>query len=231
MRFCVIVITFFAFSATLAQTSLLEFTAAIGESSGTISVLGERDWQVGEKKNFIIGGGVRLTSFMGSDRNFITAPAKLTSGSTGPLVIFKENIEENIDTLRLGSVNANSLNLFINLRYQLSKKLSVGFNIDAIGFSFGKKKRGTFINNENQTDTEASVTSFNVLLISDNDRGSLNSEFYVRYNLKEDWSLKGGAQFVFIEYTTDTDVQQFPEPNDRFRLKSLLFAVGISRKF
>ena len=76
----------------------------------------------------------------------------------------------------------------------------------------------------------AKPTSFNILLISDNDRGSLNSELYGKYYWNEKWGVKLAAQFLFTEYTTDTEVQQFPEPNDRFRNKSLLIAAGISYK-
>jgi hypothetical protein len=73
-------------------------------------------------------------------------------------------------------------------------------------------------------------TAFNVLLISDNDHGTLNSELYAKYYFNEDWGIKIGAQFLFTEYTTDTEVQQFPEPNDRFRNKSLMLAIGVIRK-
>jgi hypothetical protein len=56
-----------------------------------------------------------------------------------------------------------------------------------------------------------------------------NSEFFARYLLDENGESKE-VQFLFTEYTTDTEVQQFPEPNDRFRNKSLLFMAGVSYK-
>ena len=78
--------------------------------------------------------------------------------------------------------------------------------------------------------TSASPTPFNILLVSDNDRGSLNSEFYGKYLLNEKWAVKLGAQFLFTEYTTQTKVQQFPQANDRFRNKPLLLCVGVRYK-
>ena len=66
-----------------------------------------------------------------------------------------------------------------------------------------------------------------MLLTSDNDLGSLNSEFYLNYFFKDRWAVKVAGQFHFTEYTTDINVQQEPKPNDRFRNKSLLGAVGI----
>ena len=76
----------------------------------------------------------------------------------------------------------------------------------------------------------AHPTPFNVLLISDNDRGTLNSELYANYFLNEKWGLKLAGQFLFTEYTTQYEIQQYPEANDRFRNKSLLLAIGVVRK-
>ncbi|MBI3482970.1 MAG: hypothetical protein HY015_08365 [Bacteroidetes bacterium] len=178
--------------------------------------------------NFFIGIGGRFTSYLGANQYYITAPAQLTSESTGPLIIFKDNITSNIDTFLVKSPQVNSINASINIHYKLSERWSIGFNIDAIGFSFGGKRDGNYINGFTGKMTTASPTPFNVLLISDNDRGTLNSEFFAKYSLNERCALKIGAQFLFTEYTTATKVQQFPEPNDRFRNKSLLVCAGIS---
>ncbi|MDZ7646567.1 MAG: hypothetical protein U5K54_04975 [Cytophagales bacterium] len=43
--------------------------------------------------------------------------------------------------------------------------------------------------------------------------------------------LKVAYQYLFTEYTTDTEVQQLPEPNDRFRNKSSMLSVGITKQF
>ncbi len=126
------------------------------------------------------------------------------------------------------SPQTNSINASINIDYKISSKITVGFNIDAIGFSFGAEKKGNYINGTQGKNTEGKPTAFNVLLISDNDQGSLNSELYLKYLCTDKWAIKTAAQFLFTEYTTETEVQQFPSPNDRFRNKSLLFAVGIS---
>jgi hypothetical protein len=185
---------------------------------------------MGDTKKFGIGIGARLTSFIGANIYYVTAPAELTSGSTGPLVIFKENIDENIDSLLVKSPFINSLNVMVNIDYRLSQKILVGFDIDFIGFSFGGTRDANFISGATGGITEADPTPFNVLLISDNDRGSLNSEFYLRYFFNEKWAAKVAAQFLFTEYTTETPVQVYPEENDRFRNKSLLFSLGITRK-
>lgn len=207
------------------------FTGALGNAEGTISAMVGYDWELWKSKKFAIGVGGRATSYFASNQHYITAPAELTSGSTGPGVIFKENIDENIDTFLINSPQTNSINMFINLRYKFNEKLMIGFNIDAIGISLGAQKSGNYINGAQTAVENSKPTAFNVLLISDNDRGSLNSELYGKYFFNNRWGIKLAAQFLFTEYTTDTEVQQFPEPNDRFRNKSLMLAVGVARKF
>lgn len=218
-------------SCTLfAQVNEWQGTVGIGGSEATVSVLYGHDWEFGKRKQFAVGVGGRITSYFGANRIYRTAPAKLTSGETGLLVIFKPDIEANIDTLILKSPQVNSINAFVNLRYSFSDKFQVGFNIDLIGFSFGGSTRGTYINGAQGGMDNAKPSSFNVLLTSDNDLGSLNSELYAKYYLNDRWGLKAGAQFHFTEYTTDSKIQQLPEPNDRFRRKSLLLALGVTYK-
>ena len=203
-------------------------TFAIGNYEGSLSLLFIHNWRLGATRNLGIGLGGRITSYRGANQYYITAPAKLTSESTSPLIFFKQNVAANIDSLLVKSPQSTSVNASINIDYRLSAKVIIGFNIDAIGFSFGPKQRGNYINGYQGKNTEGSPTSFNVLLISDNDRGSLNSELYGKYQFNARWSVKVGAQFLFTEYTTITSVQEFPSYNDRFRNKSLLFAMGLS---
>ncbi len=230
MKKLIIPVLIFCSYGLFAQAQVLQATIGVGKSEGTFSVLYGYDFEFGKRKQFAIGTGARFTSYFGSNQPYRTAPAELTTGERSLLVIFKPDIEENIDTLLVQSPWVNSVNLFINLRYKFSNRLHVGFNIDAIGFSFGGSREGTYTNDDQEILTSAKPTTFNVLLTSDNDYGSLNSEFYARYDLNKRWGLKAGAQFHFTEYTTDIDVQQFPEPNDRFRRKSLFFAAGVQVK-
>jgi hypothetical protein len=208
----------------------LHLDMAAASYRGSLSASFLHDWRLGTNKKFGFGLGARFTSFLGANQYYITAPAELTSGSTGPLVIFKENITENIDSLLVKSPQVNALNLMINLDYQFSSKLLVGFNIDAVGFSFGANKQANFMSGTSGKNTTASPTPFNLLLISDNDLGTLNSELYLRYFWNDRWGAKIAAQFLFTEYTTTTNVQVSPEENDRFRNKSLLFSIGVSYK-
>jgi hypothetical protein len=177
------------------------------------------------KKRFYIGYGVRFTSYFGKNGDYVTAPADVSEGN-----FFKPQNEEKLDTLFMPSSQTNSLNAAIFLMYKFTPKFSVGFNIDAIGFSFGKDQTSTFYSySENipATTSNASVTNFNVLLTGDYDIGSLNSEIYAHYDASDKIAVRAGANFIFSEYTTD---KKFAFDNDRFRKKSLGLMLGLAYK-
>ncbi len=204
--------------------------AAVGGFSPALSY--NYNWGLGKRGKFKIGTGIRLTYFGGSNKDLITAPATLTSGERGPQVLFKETIVANLDTLRFGKVGVGYINIPIHLQYSFSKKFEIGFNIDVVGLSFGSKQSGTFYSSAskslNKTTQSAKPTTFNLLLVSDNDLGSLNSEIYARYWLNDKIGLRAGLSFQFIEYTTD---KKLTFENDRFRTKNLLPMLAVSYKF
>lgn len=205
----------------------IDFALAFG-SAVSPSLSYQKLYGLGKSDRFKIGWGVRLNTFFGSQSDFITAPAKLTSGKESIVALFTENIASNLDTLQLTRSAVGSLNSKIVLQYSF-KKLDVGFNIDAIGFTFGGKQSGRFIANEskslNNTTQNAKPTAFNLLLISDSDIGSLNSELYFRYWFNDRFAVRAGASFQFVEYTTD---RALTFENDRFRQKALLPFIAIT---
>ncbi len=139
--------------------------------------------------------------------------------------------ESNSDSLLLQYPQVNVLNIAINLGYRMSPKFGLGFNIDALGFSFGGKQTGFYINGSVGQAATAKPTSFNILLVGNNDHGSLNSEFYIRYFFKEKLAVKVAYQYLFTEYKTDTKVQQLPKANDRFRNKPVYLVLGLPNNF
>lgn len=212
--------------------NFVEFTGGIGSSQGSGALAYVYNWKFGKRKRMELGLGAKLTSYFGSNLYFKTAPAKLTSGKTDPSVLFSSDIEENIDSVKFTKAQSNFLNLTLNFGYNFSKKVYVGFTIDLIGFSFGKRQNGIYYGNNNApgVPVSAKLTPFNVLLISDNDRGSLNSELFARYKWNDSWGVKLGLQFLFAEYTTDTQVQTTPggDKNDRFRKKMPGVGIGVT---
>jgi hypothetical protein len=221
-----------AFSQSKGKQDFVDGTFSIGRNEGSLAVHYNRLWNLTKKQKLSAGIGARITSYLGANQYYVTAPAELTSGSTGPFVIFKENIVENMDTFLIQSPQITSINISINIHYKITEKISAGFNIDAIGLSLGGKKQGNYINGDTNSGaiSSAKPTSFNALLISDNDLGSLNSELFARYQINDKLGLKLGASFLFTEYTTNIKVQTVPKENDRFRKKSLMLGLGISYK-
>ncbi len=186
------------------------FDAAVGLGSGFSTAL---SWShlhgLGRKKKLKIGYGLRMTNYFGMSQNYKTAPADL---------IAAKQTEE----IQFLSAQTNSVNATLNLQYSFSKRVEVGFNIDAFGFTFGGEQTAY---QASGALVKASPTLGNLLLIDKNDRGSLNSEFYVRYWLSPQFAIRGGFSHLFSEYTTNTKLAY---QNDRYRLITNLGFVAFT---
>lgn len=194
----------------------------------------QKTYDLGKKKKFQIGWGVRANGYFSGEKEYLTAPALLTSGKQSLAAFFTEYNPAKIDTVNFSKSSLLSFNALIILQYSF-KKSAIGFNIDALGFTLGGKQNGVFRASEspllNKTTQMASPTPFNVLLISDSDRGSLNSEIFFKQTLKNQNALRFGLSFQFMEYTTK---QVLTYENDRFRHKSLMpfvaYTLNIRKK-
>ncbi len=215
------------------------FDLALSTASGKFS--GALSWShlhgIGKKKQRLkIGYGLRFTSFIAANEYYTTAPAKYTSPVQSIGTIFSETIDKNIDTITTATAATNSLNLAIYIQYQIAKRFSVGLNVDAIGFSFGSEQTFNIISSSfdpNQAPVQkGSPTRFNFLLTSDNDIGSLNSEFYLQYWLSQKIGIRLGYTFLFSEYRTDQKLS-FNDGdivNDRYRHKAGMALVAVTYK-
>lgn len=212
--------------------SYVDFSAAFAESQTAFSGSYFHNWGLGKKKKWEIGYGIRSTTFFGTKNEFITAPANLVRTTTIPFaIVFVGEKEQNLDTLNVQRPLTNSINLVANFGYHFSSRLSVGFNIDVIGFTFGRTSSAVLTSNGvTKTEIAAKPAPFNLLLTGDNDLGSLNSEFFLKYKLNSKLGIKAVYQFLFIEYKTTTIKQTAPDGTqvDRFRNKANLFGLGVS---
>lgn len=238
----VITILMLAGMAVLGQTKDLkrnqfaDFSVTFGKSQQSFALSYVYNWKLGTKKKWELGVGLRNTLYTGVKNEYITAgPARLTRGFTFPFaIVFASQKEENFDTLEVQRPLINSLNITANIGYTISKKWYAGFNIDVIGFSFGRKSSAALTSNGiNYTEPAAKPSAFNVLLTGDHDKGSLNSEFFLKYRLNDRWSLKADYQFLFVEYQTNKFKQTASDGTliNRFRSKANNFGVGVSYNF
>ncbi|MDX5321394.1 MAG: hypothetical protein LPK45_09715 [Bacteroidota bacterium] len=204
------------------------FTLASNGNQQALSLNWNHVHGIGKKKNFRMGYGLRYTQNWGGSSTFTTAPAELTSGQTGLGVIFSDYVIENLDTLGFSTYSVGSLNAGIFLNYRIGEKWEIEFNIDAVGFSFGREQNATYTTSKASNFSQeqaAAPTSLNLLLTSDNDIGSLNSELLIRYRIHPQWSLQAGPSFLFTEYTTKNKLYL---DNARFRNKALMGMFGVS---
>ena len=219
-----------------AATQTIDLGVATKGSLTTAALSLNRLHGLGKLHRLKIGYGLRLTSAFGQDTDYRTAPADLvkSNGKASVIGLFSKDLEENIDTLRLPKTQGHSVNVSFNLEYALSHRVDLGVNIDLIGFTVGPKQAGTFIANSplrsplSGTVQEANLTPFNILLGDKSDRGSLNSEGYVRYRLNTRFSLRAGLSFQFNEYTT---TRKLTFDNDRFRSSNTRVLGAVSYHF
>ena len=230
---------FFFLPSLIAQKKSNKFTnwvdagISVGQSQGAFSLSYNYAKRIGKKQKWEIGTGLRLSSYMGSKKDFISAgPAKYTRSFTFPfLIVFAGQNEANFDTLTVQRPFTNSLNLQFNLGYHFSDKWYAGCNIDIIGASFGRKGSAVFTSNgQTTTDPNVKPSPFNLLLTGDHDKGSLNSEFLLGYSLNKKIRVKAFYQFIFIEYKSQSVSQIYDDGtiNNRFRNKANNLGVGVS---
>ncbi|MBC7486633.1 MAG: hypothetical protein H7282_07760 [Cytophagaceae bacterium] len=213
----------------------------LGGNIGDQQAAGVLSWVhlhgIGHKKQRLkIGYGIRFTSYVGANKWYTTAPSRYTSARQDPLTIFSSTIDNNIDTIATVTPQVNLINLSINIEYRVWRSIDLGFNIDAAGFSFGGKQKVNVLSSSydggQSPVTYAKPTSFNLLLTSDNDIGSLNSEFFIRYWFSAKFGIRAGYSFLFTEYRTE-DKLSFDNgriENDRYRLKSSMFLLAVTFK-
>ncbi|CAG4990666.1 hypothetical protein DYBT9275_00584 [Dyadobacter sp. CECT 9275] len=245
MKTSVIILACFLGCAHIAQAQqtenpkmnqFVDLAGTIGKSQGTGALSYVHNWRVGRKRKIEAGVGARLTSAGGAKLIHTTAgPARLTRTFTTPFIIFFAGQKtENWDTLTVQRPFVNALNVTINLGYDFNSKLSAGFNIDLVGASFGRHSSSVFQSNgQTRTDPDSKPTVFNLLLTGDHDKGSLNSEFFLKYYLNQKWGVRAIYQFLFTEYTAGTVRQTAPDRTviDRFRNKANNFGLGVAYRF
>ena len=209
-----------------------DITLTAGNAQGSAAVSYVHNWRLGQTRKWELGLGGRLTSYLGKKQDFITAPARLSRSITTPfLIVFAGQKTENWDTLTVRSPFTTSVNITANIGYHFNARWYAGFNIDVIGFTIGHTTSSKLTSNGFTTEEPVTKPAgFNLLLTGDNDLGSLNSEFFLQYQLNNRFGIKAVYQFLFVEYKTTNIYQVAPDGTqvDRFRNKVNAFGLGLT---
>lgn len=189
-------------------------------SGGTIAGVGYwQDWGVLKNKALRLGYGVRFTGFLGSDADHASAPPKFW------------NDETMRDSLLVSSPQMSNIALYIGASYLIADRFEVGFNIDALGYTFGGDKDAIHTSTSGDgTETAAKVNpgSVTALLLGPNDIGMVRSDFFVGYKINENWKARVGFGPLFTEYRTETELQ---EGNTRYRGTYGMILLGANYSF
>lgn len=243
MKYSLIILLLFSAIKIKAQNKetnshAIDFSFGVGKAGASPAIGYENLYGIGKAKKLKIGYGLRYTGYFAQDKDihFRTAPAKLTSGRYSIFALFSDDILNQIDTLHMHNLSTNSFNINTRFEYSVTKRIDLGFNIDIIGFTFGKQQEALFSGEVSDSQGKANngktfnvkPAALNLLLISDSDIGSLNSEMYLRYWASPKVGIRAGASFQFIEYKSN---QKVAFDNDRFRTKQLLPFIALTYKF
>jgi hypothetical protein len=206
-----------------------DLTGTIGDREGAVAGAWVNNWRLGRQKKWEIGLGGRGTAYFGSRKEFYTAPGRLARSNTSPfLIVFAGHEERNIDTLFVRCPFTFSLSLDVNFGYNFSPRWYAGFNIDLAGFTWGSSSDARLLSNGAVLEeSSARPARFNVLLTGDNDYGSLNSEFFIRWRYNKKLSFKALYQFFFAEYKTQHVRQIAPDGTEVDRFRNKVNAVGL----
>ncbi len=231
---CVFLVSLNQVVAQYKSANYFEANVTFAKNKYALNINWHHLHPISKNKKLKLGYGLRFTTFFGNEKHaYSSAPAKIVKNTTGPAVLFKKVIPENLDYISVYDPAIAFLNTYIILQYTFFEKIDLGFNIDVVGFGFGLKNRGYYsIVKESMLGlpTSGTQSNFNMLLIDVNDIGSLNSELYIRYWFSQRWAAKLGVSHLFTEITTQGNIQRFPAENDRFRLISNLVLVGLTFK-
>jgi len=166
---------------------------------------------------FNVGLGARFSAY--SDSGGVPYP----NGDADLLAAGANN------TLTVGEPRNYAANLMFAISARIYRGLEAGLNIDLLGVGFGPEVTGTYAGTDPSFagPQRASPTRFNLLLFGRNDRGQLDSEFFLAYWFGS-WGVRAGVSHMSTEYTT---TQELDAGNDRFRASATRFFLAGGYRF
>lgn len=201
--------------ATEVSRQDLDLALSAQENGFLGSLAYQRTRMLGRQGQWRLSYGIRYSNFRGRNLEFYSAPVDFYG------------IEEKTDTLFAASPSQNNIALYLGASYNSSGLAEVGFNIDALGYTFGQKTDATFFGSGQQIITTASPNQPTVLLVGARDIGMIKAEFFAAFHLTDTWTLRFCFNNNFLEYKTATELQK---GNTRFRADPTMGCVALRYK-
>ncbi len=183
------------------HATVLDLTGATSSELHYASAAGWRLWGLDRGGRFQVGLGARASYFWGPTADF-----------------GNQNDAARPDRLVVPQPRLLALNLAFHLRARVAGPVGVGFNLDFLGASFGPDRPADFGPTSSLAATTRPVR-FNLLQGGLPDRGSLNSELYLRVALPHRLSLRGSYSHLVTAYAVD---------DTRYRQFRNLLGLGVS---
>ncbi len=191
------------------------FNLAIA-TNGSAAVLSPsyfQTWHLGKKRAIQLSYGVRHSHYFGKDRQHLSAPPEFYGD------------EEATDSVFVSDPKMGNIVLFIGASYLIKNRVELGFNIDAVGYTFGGDRDGIFTSSGVETPVTVNPGSISALLVGANDIGMVKVEIFAGYKFNRKWSARLGIMNLFTEYRTPTEIQV---GNTRFRAESRMPHLSVT---
>jgi len=158
--------------------------AAQGLDLGASFGAGSATWRGSLSSQILVKRGQRLT---------FGAGLRLTAYGGDPAIFTNQGdiSTERPDRLTIDP-SVSGANLMLSVQYRLAEALQVGANLDVLGVATGKsQKLGA---------SEVKPAQGSIFLVNNNDRGSLNSEFYVAIPAGRALEIRAGMSHYVLGY-------------------------------
>lgn len=219
-----VLLTVTAFSQREHHTGI---SAGFGNTNSVTADI-VKNFKLLKSEKLHIGVGARTgIIFTSNNISYTTAPAKHTKESSG------------IDTFVVSKPWSIPVNINFNLAWFFSKKISAGFNIDLVGFTFGSKKNAELFPSAKLQETKGErtvlteqnakpmVNNFN--MFGDYRKGTTLNELFIRYQVQERFSVKASYMIITSEFISENRIGN--NSNYRFRNTSTQISIGLRYHF
>lgn len=187
----------------LEQTGL---SGAFGSNFFAGSLFFQHSWRLGAKQRWDLTYGGRITSYFGNDIDHTSAPPAFYGDAATE------------DTVFLSSPRMSNVAIYIGATYSIKNKVPIGFNIDAIGYTFGSDLEGIYTGDGVSAPVTVNPGSITALLVGPNDIGMLKAEFFVGYHINDKLTVRAGINNMYTEVRTPTEIQA---GNTRYRAENM----------